>query len=49
MSLASVKAFLLSHAPDLQVVEVDTSTATVAPAVNPGALPRRCRCASAMR
>ena len=30
MSLASVKAFLLAHAPDLQVVELDTSTATVA-------------------
>ena len=30
MSLASVKAFLSVHAPDLQVVELETSTATVA-------------------
>ncbi len=30
MSLSSVKAFLAQHAPDVQVVEVETSTATVA-------------------
>ena len=30
MSLASVKAFLAAQAPDLQVVELDSSTATVA-------------------
>ena len=30
MSLASVKAFLATHAPDIAVVELETSTATVA-------------------
>lgn len=30
MSLQSVKAFLAEHAPDVAVVELDTSTATVA-------------------
>jgi prolyl-tRNA editing enzyme YbaK/EbsC (Cys-tRNA(Pro) deacylase) len=32
MSLASVKAFLATHAPDIAVIELDTSTATVAEA-----------------
>ena len=32
MSLASVKAFLAAHAPDLAVIELETSTATVAQA-----------------
>ena len=32
MSLASVKAFLAEHAPDLVVIESPTSTATVAEA-----------------
>ncbi|ODC05000.1 cys-tRNA(pro)/cys-tRNA(cys) deacylase [Terasakiispira papahanaumokuakeensis] len=30
MSLDSVKAFMFKHAPDLAVIELDTSTATVA-------------------
>lgn len=30
MSLHSVKAFLAAHAPDLQVIELEASTATVA-------------------
>lgn len=30
MSLDSVKAFMFKHAPDLTVIELDTSTATVA-------------------
>lgn len=29
MSLASVKAFFLQHAPDITVIELETSTATV--------------------
>lgn len=32
MSLQSVKAFLATHAPDIQVIELDASTATVAQA-----------------
>lgn len=32
MSLESVKQFLVEHAPDLSVIELDTSTATVAQA-----------------
>jgi hypothetical protein len=43
MSLHSVKAFLAEHAPDIAVLELSSSTATVAPAASP----KRCRCASA--
>ena len=32
MSLQSVKAFLATHAPDIQVIELEASTATVAQA-----------------
>jgi prolyl-tRNA editing enzyme YbaK/EbsC (Cys-tRNA(Pro) deacylase) len=49
MSLASVRAFLAEHAPDIEVLEATTSTATVALAaaahgVTPARSPRRCRC-----
>ena len=30
MSLQSVRAFLAAHAPDIEILEVTTSTATVA-------------------
>jgi prolyl-tRNA editing enzyme YbaK/EbsC (Cys-tRNA(Pro) deacylase) len=34
MSVASVRAFLATHAPDISVIELETSTATVALAAN---------------
>lgn len=52
MSLESVRRFFAEKAPDLRIIELETSTATVALAaeahgVEPGGSPRPCRCGSA--
>ena len=54
MSLESVRAFLAEKAPELTIIELETSTATVALAaeahgVEPGASPRPWPSASASR
>jgi prolyl-tRNA editing enzyme YbaK/EbsC (Cys-tRNA(Pro) deacylase) len=48
MSLQSVRQFFADHAPDIEIIELTQSTATVALAaaritLNPGKSPRPCR------
>lgn len=47
MSLQSVQQFFAEHAPDIEIIELNQSTATVALAaagttLNPAKLPKRC-------
>ncbi len=54
MSLQSVRQFFAEHAPDIEIIELNQSTATVALAaaahnVQPGKLPKRCRSRSKIR
>ncbi len=54
MSLQSVRQFFAEHAPDIEIIELNQSTATVALAaaahnVEPGQIAKRCRSRSKIR
>ena len=55
MSLQSVRQFFAEHAPDIEIIELNQSTATVALAAaahnveSRGKLPKRCRSRSKIR